>query len=366
MPRLTAPFILSRPITYSPLLLREIDFRSSSIPSLENLLILRDQLDSYDFTDNDLPSLTNLPRLTRCKEINLSSNIIETLQSDISSRLPNLEILTLTSNSLKTIRSILPILSCTSLRYLSLLGNGVTGKKYYRMIIIGHLKNLKVLDYKKITSSEREKSSAFLKSSICTDLLSSLKSSSSTSETLEEVDSAPLVTAGTRSFTVDDKKLIKSMIEQAKSAEVIDVIQEYVKRGEMPPRSVMGEEEKEEEEKEQLIEEEKEEPTATATATAPAPASKKRPRSTSNASVTSDTSKGSGKRSRANSSASKDSKVSKKSKTSKTVETEEKTVTEENFAKLTVAKLKDLMKEKGIEIPKKAKKAELVKILEES
>ena len=140
MPRLTAPFILSRPITYSPLLLREIDFRSSSIPSLENLLILRDQLDSYDFTDNDLPSLTNLPRLTRCKEINLSSNVIEALQSDVSSRLPNLEILTLTDNSLKTIRSILPILSCTSLRYLSLLGNGVTGKKYYRLIIIGHLK----------------------------------------------------------------------------------------------------------------------------------------------------------------------------------------------------------------------------------
>lgn len=65
MPRLTAPFLLSRPINYSPLSLREIDLRSSSIPNIENLMVLLDQLDSYDLTDNDVQIFENMPVLKR-------------------------------------------------------------------------------------------------------------------------------------------------------------------------------------------------------------------------------------------------------------------------------------------------------------
>lgn len=129
MPRLTAPFLLSRPINYSPLSLREIDLRSSSIPNIENLMVLLDQLDSYDLTDNDVQIFENMPVLKRCKEISLANNTITKIQPDLAARLPSLTILNLSTNSLKSLASIVPLLSLNTLTHLDLTNNACCNKK---------------------------------------------------------------------------------------------------------------------------------------------------------------------------------------------------------------------------------------------
>jgi len=360
MPRLTAPFLLSRPINYSPLSLREIDLRSSSIPNIENLMVLLDQLDSYDLTDNDVQIFENMPVLKRCKEISLANNTITKIQPDLAARVPSLTILNLSTNSLKSLASIVPLLSLNTLTHLDLTNNACCNKKYYRLLLIGSLTNLRVLDYARVTAAERAKSSAFMKSKIGEELLAKIKSGQTSDAAVEEEDDAAVVKAVSRTFTDEEKKKIKDMILNAKDAKEVDTIQEAVKRGVMP---VVDSVEKVEEkvEKEELLVEEK---------VAPLPkksAPKKRQRSDSNASAASTSSKTSarGKRSRANSTASTQSTSS---KSSKKASPKKKAKTSEegkmDYSKLTVAKLKEVFKERGVDVPK-GKKADLVKALEE-
>ena len=131
MPRLTPPYLLTRPITYSSTDLRIVDLRSSSLPAIENLSVLQDAVDSYDLTDNDIQRL-EMPRLNRCEEILISNNSLTSIAPNLAKNCPNLKTVTASRNSLTGLASLLPLLNLESLTYLDLTFNPCCTSKYYR------------------------------------------------------------------------------------------------------------------------------------------------------------------------------------------------------------------------------------------
>lgn len=238
MPRLTPPLILASPIAYVNGH-RTINFRSQSIPLIENLSILLDSLDTIDLSSNSLTSLTNLSSLHRLKELLCPNNEIVNIGKDISLDAPNLDTLVLDNNIIPTLKSLLPLFSLKSLTFLSLLSNPLTKHPLYRVFVIANLESLKVLDYKKIGREEREKANRFKESKACRKLWEDINSDVETTVVTtttsvgiggEGIDR----TVVKHSFSEEVNKNIKRKLEATEDMDEIEKIMEYVKRGEVP------------------------------------------------------------------------------------------------------------------------------------
>ncbi|PJF16622.1 hypothetical protein PSACC_03619 [Paramicrosporidium saccamoebae] len=128
---------------------------SNKIPAIENLAITRDQYDTLDLTDNDIPRLENFPTLRRLRTLLVSNNKITRLDLEMMQKLPALEMLVLNNNPLGTVEA-LRVLQGGKLRYLSLIDCPVTRTPHYRLNVIAMLPQLKALDFCKITAAERQ------------------------------------------------------------------------------------------------------------------------------------------------------------------------------------------------------------------
>lgn len=107
-------------------------------------------------SDNTIASLENFPKLVRLRVLHANSNLISRIRPNLSSVLPSLEWLQLTNNRLTRLEDLFPLRSFAGmLTHLSLMENPVRALPEYRLFVIALLPRLKVLDFAKVTQTER-------------------------------------------------------------------------------------------------------------------------------------------------------------------------------------------------------------------
>jgi len=224
---------------------RQLDLRGNKIPAIENLGVTKDQHDSIDFTDNALSSLSNLPLLKRLRSLHLANNRIASISPLIHLSAPNLHTLVLTNNQIAELGDLEPLSGLKYLKFLSLLGNGVREKKWYREWVVFKCKGLRVLDYTRIRDKERTQAkSLFLTpDSLPTALATTLAATKSTAASklaaasantlIDEPKPATAGKAG-RLMTTEEKERVRLAIANAKSAEEIRKLERSLKDGWVP------------------------------------------------------------------------------------------------------------------------------------
>jgi U2 small nuclear ribonucleoprotein A' len=129
---------------------REILLRGLAIPAIEHLGVTRDAYDAMDFSDNRVGRLDNFPRLLRLVSLNISGNVVESIDAvNLNKNLPNLKHLDLSYNQISSLYQVSQMgKGCPKLEFLSLNGNAVTSKLHYivRMVYYGMLSSLVVSD----------------------------------------------------------------------------------------------------------------------------------------------------------------------------------------------------------------------------
>ncbi|EPZ31755.1 U2 small nuclear ribonucleo protein A-like protein [Rozella allomycis CSF55] len=134
----------------------ELDLRGNKIPSIENLAVTRDQHDTIDFSDNDIKRLENFPLMHRLKSIYLNNNRVMSIEPNLGKTLVNIQNLIMNNNFIQELNDLEPLFSVKTLRCLSLIGNPVTKRPNYRLFIAHNMPNIKLLDFRKINTKERE------------------------------------------------------------------------------------------------------------------------------------------------------------------------------------------------------------------
>lgn len=138
--------------------------------------------------------------------------------------LPSLKALILTNNRVNNLNDILNLVPMKSLEVLSLLDNPVATKQYYRLFTIYNMPSLKLLDYKKVTKTEREEAEKLFNSSTGKAILSAISNVQNSSAANSKKNSK-------KTLTEDQKRQISIAIEAAKTAEEIDRIESQIKDG---------------------------------------------------------------------------------------------------------------------------------------
>ena len=115
----------------------------------------QDQQDAIDFTDNSISSLANFPLLRRLRTLLLANNRIASISPSLHLSTPNLTLLVLTNNNISELGDLEPLRELHHLQYLSLMGNPVQGKKWYREWLVWRFTALRVLDFQRITDKVR-------------------------------------------------------------------------------------------------------------------------------------------------------------------------------------------------------------------
>ncbi|KAI9258289.1 leucine-rich repeat-domain-containing protein, partial [Sporodiniella umbellata] len=144
----------------NPLGDRELILRDFKIPVIENLGVTKDLNDSIDFTNNDLRSLGNFPRLNRLQSLILNNNRIHKIETELDAYIPNVNSIILTNNLISELKDIEPLKALKKLTHLSLLDNPVTKKPNYRLFVIFTLSSVRVLDFNKVKLSEKKEAQA--------------------------------------------------------------------------------------------------------------------------------------------------------------------------------------------------------------
>ncbi|CAH0475598.1 unnamed protein product [Peronospora belbahrii] len=164
--RLTADVILRAQVSINPLRERELNLRGYKAPAIENLGVTQDGFDCIDLSDNEIKKLENFPRLRRLRMLLLHNNHVSKIQEKLSEAIANLEFLMLTGNRIAQLSEVDHLACFTKLDTLSLSGNPVTKRKYYREYVIYMLPQLHVLDFQRIRPRDREAASAFFNSGV--------------------------------------------------------------------------------------------------------------------------------------------------------------------------------------------------------
>ena len=115
-----------------------------------DLLIIQDQLDTIDLSDNDIKKVDNFPLLLRLRTIFLSNNRVSRIATDLEKALPNLTTLVLSNNLFTELADLLPLATIKSLRSLSLIDNHVSRVANYRLFVVHFMPFLTLLDFRKI------------------------------------------------------------------------------------------------------------------------------------------------------------------------------------------------------------------------
>ncbi|EAU93140.1 small nuclear ribonucleoprotein polypeptide A [Coprinopsis cinerea okayama7 len=224
---------------------RELDLRGFKIPAIENLGVTRDQHDAIDFTDNAIITLGNLPLLRRLRTLLLANNRIQTISPSIHLSVPNLTLLVLTNNNISELGDLEPLKELKHLTFLSLVGNPVQEKKYYREWLAYRIPSLRVLDFQKIRDKERNaaKSLFLTADKLPTALATTISTTVTTttgklSLTIDEPKAAP-VKAG-RLMSKADQEKVKAAIAKATSIEEVRRLERSLREGYLPDLDSVG------------------------------------------------------------------------------------------------------------------------------
>ena len=106
-------------------------------------------------TDNSIVVLGNLPLLKRLRTLLLANNRISSISPSLHLSVPNLTTLVLMNNNISELGDLEPLKEVKALRYLTLLGNPVRDKKWYREWLAWRISGLRVLDFQRIREKVR-------------------------------------------------------------------------------------------------------------------------------------------------------------------------------------------------------------------
>ena len=119
------------------------------------LISSQDQHDAIDFTDNSIITLGNLPLLRRLRTLLLANNRIQNISPSLHLSAPNLTTLVLTNNDIAELGDLEPLKEFKHLTYITLIGNPLREKKYYREWLAWRIPSLRVIDFQKIRDKVR-------------------------------------------------------------------------------------------------------------------------------------------------------------------------------------------------------------------
>ena len=212
--------------------LREFAARGFKIPAVENMGVLQDGYDCIDLSDNEIRRLGDFPRMERLQMLVLCGNNIDRVTDDLGTTLVGLTTLILTNNRITNLAEVDRIARISSLEALSLASNPVASNAHYRPYTIYRMPQLKYLDFRKVTKSEREAAVALFQSEA--------------GMTLEEaVQAGAVFTDGGASgngsgssisanMTDEQKAIVRSAIQAANTQEEIESIDQMLKAGTFP------------------------------------------------------------------------------------------------------------------------------------
>lgn len=229
---------------------RELCLGGLALVAIEHLGAARDDFDAYDLSNNRIRRLENFPRVSRLKSIYISNNLVDSLDgNNLQRNVPHLSHLDLSHNAVADYKFLQELAQAcsSSLEFLSLVGNPVTRRPYYRLCVLHLLPSVKCLDYVKVKQAERKQASAWAKSAAGKAVLDQSK---------EEADgtTAPTFTPGegiegqeggtggggasfvTAHFTAEQKAYIRELLTSAESVQEMELIENSVRRGILPSK----------------------------------------------------------------------------------------------------------------------------------
>ncbi|KAF5377612.1 hypothetical protein D9615_005125 [Tricholomella constricta] len=226
---------------------RQLDLRGYKIPTIENLGVTRDQHDAIDFTDNAIIALSNFPLLKRLQTLLLANNRITFISPSIHLSVPNLTTLILTNNNIVELGDLEPLKELKHLKYISLLGNPVREKKWYREWLAWKIPGLRVLDFQRIRDKERQHAKALfltadnLPTALATTISTTVTTPSTKSLlTLDEPKLAALPGKAGRLMSKEDQEKVKAAIAKATSVEEIRKLERSLREGYLPELETVG------------------------------------------------------------------------------------------------------------------------------
>ncbi|KAI9029726.1 leucine-rich repeat-domain-containing protein [Phycomyces nitens] len=228
---------------------RELVLRDLKIPAIENLGATKDLNDTIDFTNNDLRSLGNFPRLTRLQHLLLANNRISTIEEGMQNSLPNLTTIVLTNNAIQELGDLEPLAPCRKLTYLSLLDNPVTKKQYYRLYVIHKIPSLRVLDFVKI-KQERKQAEELFKDQDGNESSLSKSLADAKTKTFEPGEGLGETKTSGHGLSAEEQRTIREALKKATSLDEISRLERLLKAGHVPveKKPVSTEDDEEEEE----------------------------------------------------------------------------------------------------------------------
>jgi len=244
--KLTPELLAQATSQLNPLKERQLDLRGYKIPAIENLGVTRDQHDAIDFTDNAIITLGNLPLLKRLQTLLLANNRIQNISASIHLSVPNLQTLVLTNNNISELGDLEPLKELKHLKYISLLGNPVQEKKWYREWLAWRIPGLRVLDFQRIRDKERAhaKSLFLTAEGLPTALATTISTTVSTHSTkailtMDEPKAASTGKAG-RLMSKEDQEKVKAAIAKATSIEEVRRLERSLREGYVPEFDSVG------------------------------------------------------------------------------------------------------------------------------
>jgi len=226
---------------------RQLDLRGYKIPAIENLGVTRDQHDTIDFTDNAILTLGNLPLLKRLTTLLLANNRVSTISPSIHLSSPNLTTLVLTNNNISELGDLDPLKELKHLKYITLLGNPVREKKWYREWLAWRIPGLRVIDFQRIRDKERAHGKSLfvtadgLPTALATTISETVSKHSTKSVlTIDEPKAAPSMVKPGRLMSKEDQEKVRNAIQNAKSMEEVRRLERSLRDGYMPDLDSVG------------------------------------------------------------------------------------------------------------------------------
>ncbi|RMZ72549.1 U2 small nuclear ribonucleo A [Pyrenophora seminiperda CCB06] len=218
---------------------RELELRGHKISAIENMGAAKDN-DAIDLTDNDIAQLGNFPLQRRLRTLFLAQNRIANIQPNLASSIPNLRTLVLTKNKMAELADLDPLGGFKNLVYLTLMGNPVTSKEYYRYWVIWRCPSVRFLDFTKVRDVERKKAQElFGTADEPTELatqISSNKSKGFVVPTFASTDDS----GKERIYTDDEKKRMRAAILNASSLAEMARLEKDFAEGRIPAHVLEG------------------------------------------------------------------------------------------------------------------------------
>lgn len=233
MVKLTSDLIEHAVQYVNPVRDRELLLRGYKIPVIENLGAAMDQLDTIDFSDNDIRKFEGFPIMNRLKSLFFNNNRIVRIEEDIHQSVPNLKELYMTNNEIAELSDLDNLAGFKKLEFLSLLRNPVTHIKEYRLYIIHKMPQVRVLDFRKVRQRERDEAKKLFGSKKGEEILQQVNKKAKTFTPGKASQRRP-DSVVTSSASYKEKLAIKEAILKAKSLEEIEQLKIMLQEGKIP------------------------------------------------------------------------------------------------------------------------------------